>query len=46
MLTLTNGTTVEGVFGGNWTGRIEITKGVLSDKGSEETDGERFDELQ
>ena len=49
MLTLTNGTTIEGVFGGNWRGRIEIVKGVLDEEvGKDDTDGERtaFAELQ
>ena len=31
LLTLTNGTTIEGIFGGSWTKKIEITKGVLKD---------------
>ncbi len=46
MLTLTNGTTVDGIFGGSWKGKIEIMRGVLADKGEEGIDGEAFDELQ
>ncbi len=46
MLTLTNGTTVDGVFGGNWKGRIEIMRAVLADKREEGIDGEAYDELQ
>ena len=37
LLTLTNGTTIEGLFGGNWHRRIDISRGVLED-------GERCEE--
>ena len=38
LLTLTNGTTIEGSFGGNWFGKIEVTKGTLADKDQQHED--------
>ncbi len=29
LLTLTNDTTINGTFGGNWSDKIEVVKGVL-----------------
>lgn len=39
---LTNGTSVEGTFGGSWKGDIEVVKGILQDKekGEALTDGQ------
>ena len=50
LLSLTNGTTIEGTFGGSWHKKIEIVKATLEDgdKVQEDTDSARvaISELQ
>ena len=39
LLTLDNGTTIDGTFSGSWTKKIEIVKGTLEEKGQRSSEG-------
>lgn len=42
LLTLDNGTTIEGTFSGSWTKRIEIVKGILEDSAQRLSEGSDY----
>lgn len=42
LLTLDNGSTIEGIFSGSWTKKIEIVKGVLEDGNQRSSEGDDY----